>query len=105
VCPSEVSDIEHSIWRAYQDRGVRVWGISSSDNPTDLAAFVEELGLSYPILHDIDGSAHENWLMETAFPSAAFPQDWIVGPDGTVVYGNNAYEPDEMTHILDSLLD
>jgi hypothetical protein len=42
--------------------------------------------------------------MELAFPSAAFPQDWIVGPDGRIIYENNGFEPDEMRYVLEQAL-
>jgi hypothetical protein len=42
--------------------------------------------------------------MGSAFPSAAFPQDWIVGPDGRIVYENNGFEPDEMRYVLEQTL-
>ena len=39
--------------------------------------------------------------MNQAFPTAAYPQDWIVGPDGTILYVNNGFEPDEMRFVLE----
>ena len=53
---------------------------------------------------DPNGSVHQDWAMNSAFPSAAFPQDWIVGPDGRILYSNNGFEPDEMRFVLDQAL-
>jgi hypothetical protein len=40
-----------------------------------------------------------------AFPSAAFPQDWVIGTDGTIVYGNNGFELDAMITAIEGELD
>jgi len=40
-------------------------------------------------------------MVATAFMSAAYPQDWIVGVDGKIAYANNAFEPDEMRAVIE----
>ena len=87
------------------DEGVEVWGIASDDHPDDLRSYVDALGLSFPILPDEGGLVHRDYAMASAFPTAAYPQDWIVGPDGRIAYANNAFAPDEMRTVLDLLLD
>ena len=92
MCPSEVSDIEHSIWQAYGGE-VIVWGISSTREGTDvLSTFAEQHGVTFPILVDTDGSVHDQYAQELAFTTAAYPQDWVIGTDGVVVYMNNGFE-------------
>jgi hypothetical protein len=39
-----------------------------------------------------------------AFPSAAFPQDWVIDRNGTFVYGNNHYELDEIISAIERSL-
>ena len=36
------------------------------------------------------------------FTNSIYPQDWIIGVDGTVAYVNTVYAPDEMYEILDA---
>ena len=74
--------------------------MASYDTVDALQAFRQRLGLSFPILVDADGAVHRAYAMEMAFSSAAYPQDWIVGVDGTVAYANNAFEPDEMRAVI-----
>lgn len=101
MCASEVSDIENSIWRAYRDAGVQVFGVASDDPPDVARAYAEALGLSFPILLDEGGAVHREYAMFSAFSTAAYPQDWIIGTDGRVVYANNAFEPDVIRAVLD----
>ncbi len=43
--------------------------------------------------------------MLSAFSTAAFPQDWVVGTDIRIVYANNTFEPDEMRAIIERELE
>jgi hypothetical protein len=53
---------------------------------------------------DTDGTVVETYSQAMAFPTAAYPQDWIVGTDGTVVYVNNEFELDAMVAVIESEL-
>ena len=39
-----------------------------------------------------------------AFPSAAYPQDWIIDVSGNIAYVNNGFEVDAMQTIIDNQL-
>ncbi len=101
MCPSEVADAEHSLWQAYKDAGVQVWGIASEEEESLLQTYAAELGLTYPILMDTDGAVLERYKVERETMSTAFPHDWVVGTDGLLVYGSNRYEPTEIQGVLD----
>ena len=40
-----------------------------------------------------------------AFPSAAYPQDWIIDINGQIVYVNNGFEVDSMQTIIENQLE
>lgn len=82
-----------------------MWGVASADPPRDLHDYADTLGLTFPILLDEGGVVHADYAMASAFPSAAYPQDWVIGPDGRIAYANNAFEPDEIRLVLDMLLE
>jgi peroxiredoxin len=63
------------------------------------------LPIAYPILIDEGGVVHSGYSMLSAFSTAAFPQDWVVGTDGRIVYANNTFEPDEMRAIIERELE
>ena len=52
MCPSEVSDVEFSLWRRYQAEGLVVWGVGSEDDLETLRRFRDQMGITFPILHD-----------------------------------------------------
>ena len=81
-----------------------VWGIASADSEGDLRTFVAQYGITFPILIDNQG-VHLQYAQQTAFPTAAYPQDWVIGADGTVVYLNNGFELEAMLSAIASELD
>ena len=47
---------------------------------------------------------HEDYNPGQNTTNSVYPQDWIIGVDGTVVYVSTSYNPDEMTEILEAEL-
>lgn len=80
------------IWEAYGDEGVRVWGIANREAAETVRGYTEALGLTYPILLDEFGDVNRMYELAFAFPTGAYPQDYVIGTDGRVVYVAN--EPD-----------
>ena len=57
-----------------------------------------------PVLLD-DQDIVLDWAQEGPFPTAPFPQDWIVGKDGTLRYFNNRFEHDSMVEAIERELE
>lgn len=93
-----------SLYQRYADQGVEVWGIASFESTETLTRFRDAYGITFPILVDADGAVSDVYNQLMAFPSAAYPQDWIVGTDGRVVYVNNAFELSEMVTVIEAEL-
>lgn len=81
-----------------------VWGIGAEDPLEALVAFEAQMGLSFPILFDEGGSVHAQYDVGPAATNTIYPQDWIIGVDGEVVYVSNSYDPVEMIAILEAEL-
>ena len=78
-------------------------GIASQEPYEEVEEYVEQLGVTFPVLIDPNGTVHNQYQQQSAFPSAAYPQDWIIGPDSTIIYRNNGYELDAMLSAMDIL--
>ena len=79
-----------------------VWGIATNEPAANIRTYVEHLGLTFPILLDPNGAVHQNYQQTSAFPSAAYPQDWVIGADATIIYVNNGFELDAMRVAIES---
>ncbi|MDP6946602.1 MAG: redoxin domain-containing protein, partial [Myxococcota bacterium] len=92
------------LWQTYKDQGLVVWGIGSQDDFASLEGFTKQMGLTFPVLWD-DGAEVKALYDPGKVPTnSVYPQDWIVGVDGTIVYVNTTYEPDEMAAIIEDEL-
>jgi peroxiredoxin len=67
--------------------------------------FTEQMGLTYPVLFDEDGAVLAKYDAGKSSTNSVYPQDWIIGVDGTVRYVNRNYEPIEMMAIIDAELE
>lgn len=81
-----------------------MWGIGPQDGLSNLQIFQEQMGVTYPILYDDGGMAHADYNAGAKSTNSVYPQDWIIGVDGTVLYVNTAYEPNEMIAVIEAEL-
>ena len=82
-----------------------IWAIGPDDERAQLSAYSEQLGLTYPVLYDPEGlEAHSQYVIDGTTTNSVFPQDWIIGVDGTVRYISTAYEPSHMIAVLEEEL-
>ena len=82
-----------------------MWGIGAQDSWENLATFSDQMGLTYPILFDEGGETKAQYNPGKTPTNSVYPQDWIIGVDGTVVYVNTEFEPDEMSQIIEDELE
>lgn len=100
--------MEGTIWQEYKDRGLVVWGVGvdvyQGDTLETFTDFRDQMGLTYPVLYDDDAIVYEDYNQQAEFGGTIFPQQWLIGADGTVIYVNNAYEPDALIATIEEAL-
>lgn len=71
-CREEMPAIEQ-VYRQYQDKGLEVLAVNSTfqDDERAAAAFVQELGLTFPVLLDRDGAVSRRYQLQ-ALPTTFF---------------------------------
>ena len=65
--------------RRLEDKGVKVLGINTSDDPDKAIAFARQKGLSFPIVSDEDGKVSQ------AFGVSSLPTIVVVDKNGKVM--------------------
>lgn len=80
-----------------------MWAISS-EPASQLEYFRESYGLSLPILHDDGSRVFNMYAQQMAFPTGAYPQEVLVGRDGTIVYTNNRFEAEGLRAAIEAAL-
>ncbi|MCH9685213.1 MAG: redoxin domain-containing protein [Deltaproteobacteria bacterium] len=94
-------DIDATIWQEYQDQGVLVFGIHPGDPPEAVANFLEQTGITFPVLAD------EGTLFDFVFPSGVgypYPRDVVIGKDLTVRSIKNSFNQAEMDSLVQALI-
>lgn len=78
-CRAEMPAMQ-KVYERYQDQGFNILAVNATnqDSLSAAQAFVEELGLSYPILLDFDGSVSRLYQLR------ALPSSFFIGPDGRI---------------------
>jgi peroxiredoxin len=65
--------------------------------------FTEQYGLTFPVLWDSDGAVIEAYGQQSA-QGTAYPQEWIIGVDGTVKYVANYYDAERLVEVIEAEL-
>jgi hypothetical protein len=102
VCGPEFSDLETTIWQTYQSDGVMVFGINRLEDPETVRNWVEQFGVTFPVLLDTTAQVYIDYLITGC--STPFPRDFIIDQSGVVQYLACEYEPEAMIAVIDSLL-
>jgi cytochrome c biogenesis protein CcmG/thiol:disulfide interchange protein DsbE len=82
-CREEAPTFER-LWRRHRGHGLRVIGINTQDNEASARAFVEEFGITYPVVRDVEQDLVSE-LEDFSGISDAWPQTFFVGIDGRFV--------------------
>ena len=78
-CVKEMPSMER-LQQNFKDRGIQVVAISLDKEPKEkVAAFVDQLSLTFPILLDPDG------IVSGPYGASALPSTFILNPDGRVI--------------------
>jgi hypothetical protein len=102
--------LETAIWQSYPQDSVIVVGITAV-NQNQINQFVDETGLTYPILQDqstggnqggFGGEVYDDYYIPNQ--GSPYPRDFIIDQNGILVYANNEVDTEYMLYILDELL-
>jgi hypothetical protein len=96
--------MEQTIWQEYQDEDVVVWGINFVEQPDVVEEWVDELGITFPILLDSNGGTYSRYLV-IGLCNTPFPLDHVIDPEGFIAYRACEYFPDSMVTVIEGLLE
>ena len=90
--------------RDYADEGLVVWAISTHEDVEPVARWVEDFDIDLPVLLDKDGAVTELYEQTKPFPSAVYPQEWLIGTDGVIEYYENTFQYDALVAVIEAEL-
>ncbi len=98
ACVPELTEVEARLWPEWGARGVEFWAIGSENEVDDLERFVEDLGLTFPILPDPSQAVFT--AFELPEGPGLYPREWLIDSTGHVAYVTNRFEPDALAAAL-----
>lgn len=94
-CREELPFLEKNIWQHFDREKLSVIVIGREENDEIIRPFVEKHGYTVPFAGDPEMKAYSQYA--TRF----IPRNFVIGPDGTVLYQSQGYEPDEFAEMLE----
>ena len=76
-CRAEMPALER-VWNQYRDDGLTVLAVNQQERASRVRAFVEELGLTFPVLLDRNGTVGARYRLR------ALPTTFFIGRDGVI---------------------
>ena len=78
-CRAEMPAMQR-VYERYKDEGLEILAVNATnqDSASEALAFAQELGLTYPILFDLDGSVSARYAL------LALPSSFFILPDGRI---------------------
>ena len=84
----------------FADQGLTIVGVDVGEGTDSVREFVEELGVTYPIVMDFDSSIFSRYS-----PLFGVPRHYFIGRDGTIVAARiGELRPEEMDPLVRELL-
>lgn len=84
----------------FADQGLTVIGVDVGEGTDSVREFVDELGVTYPIVMDFDSTIFSRYS-----PLFGVPRHYFVGRDGTIVAARiGELRPEEMDPLIEELL-
>ena len=101
--------METTIWINFNQSEVLLLGISNTNNQNIINDFIEENGLTFPILYDSGspggvqgGDIYDLYYMPN--DGSPYPRDFIIDQQGIIAYANNEIDTAWMMSIISELL-
>lgn len=94
-------DIEASIWQTFKDQDVLVYAIHPGDDPAQVADFITQTGITYPVMADQMTRGLFSFPQGVGYP---YPRDVVIGKDRRIRSIKNSFNPTEMSALVQQLL-
>lgn len=98
-CREELPSLENEIWRRFDPEDFALIVVGREEDDEVIGPFVESNGYSLPFAGDPDKLAYDQYA--TRF----IPRNFVIGPDGTVLYQSQGFERDDFDRMVRVIAD
>jgi peroxiredoxin len=88
----------------FADTDLVIWALASGEAEGTVEDFVSELDIDLTVLLDATGEVHASYDLLSAFPTAAYPEEWLIDREGNVAFTANAYDRERLVAAIEGVL-
>lgn len=88
-CRAEMPRLEKELWQEHKSESFLLLGVAREHTPAEVQAFRKKAGYTYPMAADQDRGLYSR------FADAGIPRNYVIGPDGQVLFEEVGYSPEE----------
>ena len=96
VCRKEMPHLESEVWQQFKEDDFILIGIDLKEDEVTTRAFVEKIGVTYPIALDLDGSIFELF----AGPKQGVTRNIVIDKKGNISFLTRLYEREEFEKMI-----
>ena len=93
-CRAELPELEARVWRRFAGDRFALVVVGREESDEVIRPFVEQHGYSLPFAADPEKQAY------SLYASRFIPRNFVIGPDGTILYESQGFEPEEFEAMI-----
>ena len=99
VCRREMPALEEKVWKQFKDDDFLLIGIDTKESKEKVDAFINKIGVTYPIAYDIDGKVFSEFTIK----GAGVTRNIVVNKNGEIIFLTRLYEEKEFNLMIQKI--
>jgi peroxiredoxin len=99
VCRREMPELEEKVWKQFKDDDFLLIGIDTKESKEKVDAFINKIGVTYPIAYDVDGKIFSEFTIK----GAGVTRNIVVNKNGKIIFLTRLYEEKEFNLMIQKI--
>ena len=99
VCRKEMPHLEKEVWQRFKDDDFLLLGVDLKETPEKVQKFINDMGITYPVAIDHDGSLFESFTL----PRAGVTRNIVLDKSGKIIFLTRLFEQQEFNAMIDRI--
>lgn len=99
VCRKEMPHLEKDVWQRFKNDDFILIGVDLKETPEKVEKFIKDMGTSYPVAIDHDGSLFESFTL----PRAGVTRNIVLDKNGNIIFLTRLFEQKEFDAMIERI--
>jgi peroxiredoxin len=91
--------LEEKVWKQFKNEDFLLIGIDTKESKEKVDAFINKIGVTFPIAYDIDGKVFSEFTIK----GAGVTRNIVVNKNGEIVFLTRLYEEKEFNLMIQKI--